>query len=35
MMMIGIISGIAASLVAVLNCPKVERGRMMPTGPKK
>ena len=35
MMMSGIISGIAASLVAVLNWPNVARWRMTPTGPKK
>ena len=35
MMMSGIISGTAASLVAVLNCPNVARLRMTPTGPKK
>ena len=35
MMMIGIISGTAAALVAVLNWPKVARWRLTPTGPKK
>ena len=35
MMMIGIISGTAACLAAVLNCPKVARLCLKPTGPKK
>ena len=35
MMMIGIISGTTASLVAVLNWPKVARLCLRPTGPKK
>ncbi len=35
MMMIGIISGIAASFAAVENWPKVARWRLSPTGPKK
>ncbi len=35
MMMTGIISGMAASLAASANWPKVARLRLMPTGPKK
>ena len=35
MMMIGIISGTTACLVAVANSPNVARFRLMPTGPKK